>query len=221
MTRDSRNRFIWVCLFGLSMGYFEAAAVLYLRGLYAHGFPEYPHTPYSVCTQLHRAVELGREAMSILMLLSVAMLAGRRPLERFAFFICAFGVWDVFYYAFLYLAVGWPSSLATRDVLFLLPAPWVGPVWSAASLAVLFVVATFIYLWLHDSGRPLDPTLAEWAVAIAGALVIVYSWLSGGKGAVPYAYPWWIWLIGTAMGVAAFGSTIQRSFNTEKMRPRA
>ncbi|MEN6625785.1 MAG: hypothetical protein ABFD69_06100 [Candidatus Sumerlaeia bacterium] len=217
MTRDSRNRFIWVCLFGLSMGYFEASVVVYLRGLYSPGGFQFPLTPLETLNPIHVAVELGREAMSILMLLSVAMLAGRRPLERFIFFIGAFGVWDIFYYVFLYVSLGWPPSLATWDLLFVLPVPWIGPVWSAAVLALLFIVTAIVHLRLEDAGRPLKPTPAEWAVAIAGALIIVYSWCYEGievvKGAMPHPYPWWLWLAGTGMGIAALVNAIRRARN--------
>ncbi|MCE5230298.1 hypothetical protein LLG95_11975 [bacterium] len=220
MTRDSRYRFIWTCIFGLSMGYFEASVVVYLRGLY---YPEgfgFPLKPLEAFNQMHLAVEAGREAMSIVMLLSVAMLAGRRPLERFILFLCAFGVWDIFYYLFLYVALGWPESLTTWDVLFMLPLPWIGPVWSAAVLAVLFVVTAMIHLLLEDSGRPLKPTIGEWAVAIAGALVIVYSFcyegIEVGRGAMPHPYPWWWWVVGTGMGIAAFGRAIRRAMGKKR-----
>jgi hypothetical protein len=39
-----------------------------------------------------------------------------------------FGIWDLFYYVWLKVCLGWPSSLLTWDVLFLIPVPWVGPV---------------------------------------------------------------------------------------------
>jgi hypothetical protein len=129
-------------------------------------------------------------------------------------------VWDIFYYLFLYLSLGWPEGLATWDVLFLLPLPWIGPVWSAVVLAVLFIVTAVVHLWLKDSGRPLKPVAGEWVVAISGALVIVYSFCYEGiavsKGAMPHPYPWWIWAIGTGMGIAAFGRAIKRAVRNER-----
>ena len=53
----------------------------------------------------------------------------------------AFGVWDIFYYVFLWLFAGWPASLFDQDILFLIPLPWWGPVVSPALLAALMVVA--------------------------------------------------------------------------------
>ena len=33
----------------------------------------------------------------------------------------------------------WPASLATWDLLFLLPVPWVGPVWAPCLISVAMV----------------------------------------------------------------------------------
>lgn len=214
MTPDSRHRLIWTCIFGISMGYFKASVVVYLRGLYYPNDFAFPLAPLESFNKLHLMVEVGREVMSIVMLLSVAMLAGRRPLERFILFLCAFGVWDIVYYIVLYLTLGWPQTLSTWDVLFLLPIPWIGPVWAPVVLALLFIITAVIHLYLDDSGRPLKPTPAEWVAAIAGSLIIVYSFcyegIAVGKGALPHPYPWWIWAIGTGMGLAAFGRAIGR-----------
>ena len=64
----------------------------------------------------------------MIMLLSVGWMAGSRLVERFAFFIITFGVWDIFYYVWLYVMIEWPQSLMTWDLLFFIPLPWVGPV---------------------------------------------------------------------------------------------
>ncbi|HEX9224476.1 MAG TPA: hypothetical protein VF860_14200, partial [Candidatus Acidoferrales bacterium] len=51
---------------------------------------------------------------------------------------------DIVYYAALWATVRWPHSLGEPDVLFLIPVPWLSPVWfpllvSALALAsVLF-----------------------------------------------------------------------------------
>ena len=63
------------------------------------------------------------------MLLAVGFLAGRTWWQRFAYWLLAFGVGDIFYYAWLRVLLGWPSSLGDRDLLFLLPDEWWAPVW--------------------------------------------------------------------------------------------
>src|SRR5699024_5303295 len=95
----------WLLLFSIAMGYLEAAVVVYLRDIYYAGgfvFPLVPIHPRDLET------ELGREAATLIMLVGVGILAGRTRLQKVSFFLIAFGVWDVFYYVFLKLILGWP-----------------------------------------------------------------------------------------------------------------
>ena len=57
-------------------------------------------------------------------------LVGRSGLERLAWAAVVFGAWDIGYYAWLNVLTGWPPSLTTTDLLFLIPVPWGGPGWS-------------------------------------------------------------------------------------------
>ena len=66
------------------------------------------------------SVEMWREGATIVMLVSVAILTAPAVRERVACFLWAFAV-RPHLYATLRLAIGWPSSLTTPDVLFLLP----------------------------------------------------------------------------------------------------
>ena len=85
-----------------------------------------------------------REAATILMLLTVASLTSANSRARGAVFLWTFAIWDIVYYAALWATVRWPHSLNDPDVLFLIPVPWLSPVWfpllvSAFALAaVLF-----------------------------------------------------------------------------------
>jgi hypothetical protein len=76
----------------------------------------------------------------------VACLAGRGPLQKLAYFLLAFGVWDIGYYAALKAMLGWPASLATRDLLFLMPHQWWAPVWEPLLVSSAFVVAALLLL---------------------------------------------------------------------------
>ena len=87
-------------------------------------------------------IEIGREAATILMLAGVALAAGRTLGERGALFLWTFALWNAQYYLSLRLLTGWPPGLDAVDVYFLIPVPWVGPVWlplviDAALVAVL------------------------------------------------------------------------------------
>ena len=94
-----RNLLI-VTIFAIAMGLLESAVVIYLRDiLYPGGFefPLNPIRPDLLWT------EVFRELATLVMLLGVGILAGRTLAERFAWFLYAFAVWDIFYYVFLWL----------------------------------------------------------------------------------------------------------------------
>jgi hypothetical protein len=84
--------------------------------------------------------EMWREVATIVMLVSLAVLVGSTPLQMLGVFLLAFGVWDIFYYVFLKVLIRWPESLKTLDVLFLIPVPWVGPVWLPVTVSAAMVV---------------------------------------------------------------------------------
>ena len=111
-----------VALFAIAFGIEEAIIVLYLRMLPASG-------PSVV------GIESGREACTLVVLVAVAWFAGSRADTRFRHFLFAFGVWDVAYYAALWTTSGTPA-LTSQDVLFLIPVPWIAPVWAAMAFAV-------------------------------------------------------------------------------------
>jgi uncharacterized membrane protein (DUF2068 family) len=173
-SRSLRSSFFWATLFSIAMGFLEAAVVIYLRKLYyPEGF-EFPMVPMG---QDVMATELLREVSTIVMLLSAGGMLARSALERFAWFIFCFGVWDLIYYFGLWAVLGWPSSLATWDVLFLLPLPWFGPVYAPALVAVgLILLAVIIIL-----GRRMDPgfrvSKKEWLLMIGGAFIIILSFV--------------------------------------------
>lgn len=143
-----------VTLFAIAMGYVEAAVVVYLRALYyPDGFPipvklgalpiRFTRIPEfeNRMPQSMLRTEVGREVATIVMLASLALLVGSTPAQMLGVFLLAFGVWDIFYYVFLKLLIRWPESLKTLDVLFLIPVPWIGPVWLPVSVSVVMVAA--------------------------------------------------------------------------------
>lgn len=129
------------------MGYVEAAVVSYLRFLYYPGgfFTRDGASAATIDPAAFR-IELGREAATIVMLATVALLTARRSWwERLAYFVWAFAVWDIFYYVWLYVLLRWPPDLMTLDVLFLIPRVWVAPVILPVVVSgVMLVLATVI-----------------------------------------------------------------------------
>jgi hypothetical protein len=196
----ARARLAWLALFGVAFGWLEGAVVVYLRALlYPSGFtfPLAPLEPYLLAT------ELLREAATLVMLAVPAILAAAAWPQRVAAFFVVFGVWDLVYYATLYLVLGWPASLSTPDVLFLIPWPWVGPVWAPALVAALFIAGgsrVFLTPQLQRAYRA-----GALAPGVLAAVVIVWSFLAPVTSlpdALPGAFkPVWFWLgAGLAVG---------------------
>ena len=219
MTKMSFRKIVWVTVFGITMGYFEASVVVYLRALfYPRGFS----FPLVIVPSLALYVELGRELMSLGMILAVAALAGRTFLERFSLFCYVFGVWDVFYYAFLKLTLDWPASLAEWDILFLLPVPWVGPVWAPVLCSLCFIAAGILVVRAEDRGRPLRPDRLEWSLAILGSLIIIISFCEEFQDIMahkmPRSFAWPLFLLGLGLGIASFVRAYLRALGHFKMK---
>src|SRR5216683_2501345 len=141
-----QTRWCVVVLFAIAMAWVEAAVVLYLRTL-TNRIEPYQPNPLPEFEALDLP-EMVREGATLIMVLTVGWLAGRRPRTRVAYAAVAFGVWDIFYYVFLRLLTGWPHSLRDWDILFLLPLPWWGPVLAPVSIALLMILwGTMVSTW--------------------------------------------------------------------------
>ena len=132
------RKLIFLTLFALAMAYVEAALVVHLRQLY---YPDNVQAifPLQLLSHHDLAIELFRELATIIMLVTVALLAERDNGRRFAAFVYCFGAWDLGYYAFLKILIDWPQAWLEWDVLFLIPWPWFGPWITPAAIALLFV----------------------------------------------------------------------------------
>jgi hypothetical protein len=136
-----RRRLTALFAYAVAMAFVEAAVVVYLRAL----FPVAQWTAAIPFSPLVYRTEVARETATMIMLLTVAYLSFRRFALKAVTFVWIFAVWDLFYYVFLKLILGWPATLATKDVLFLIPFPWLAPVW--VPLAV-WTIAFAISSWL-------------------------------------------------------------------------
>ena len=159
-----RRRGIWISgrqfalatIFALAFGFVEGGVAVYL-GAAAGLLSGYKGT-LSEVRRLARAappeslpisqfppslltVEVLREAATIVVLVSVALLAVSNARERCVVFLWTFAWWDVSYYAWLWATIRWPTSLIDQDVLFLIPAPWVAPVWFPLLVSLLTLLA--------------------------------------------------------------------------------
>lgn len=159
----------FVILFGIFFGLLEAIVVIYLRQLFGSGntlmssqitsgdialnfgFITFLKPGAStLITQSQRILnlELWREASTLVMLVTLGLVAGRTTRQKFAYFLIAFGIWDIFYYVFLRIITGWPASFLEPDVYFLIPVAWIGPVITpilASSIMIIWAMIMLIF----------------------------------------------------------------------------
>ena len=123
MEKEEKRKLVWIGVFAIAMAFVETMIVFYLRKLY---YPDNNLFPLNISMPTEILIfEWIREAATIVMLLAIAVLAGRNAKEKFAYFIYTFAIWDIFYYVWLKVTLDWPASLMTWDVLFLIPITWV------------------------------------------------------------------------------------------------
>ena len=131
-------------VFAVAMGFLEAIVVVYVRELY---YPEGFACPLKPMPEWLIGTEMIRELCTLFMLGAVARITGKLFTGRLASFLFLFGVWDIFYYVALWLFLGWPESLLTWDILFLIPVAWVGPVLAPVLCSVLMIFIAFLLEW--------------------------------------------------------------------------
>jgi hypothetical protein len=141
-------RMLLLAVFGIAMAHFEGVVVVYLRK--SLGMLDSDGNKESVDKIPRRFlyIEMTREAATIIMLVVIAYLAGTTWIERGIFFLWTFAFWDLFYYLSLYILIKWPPTLKTIDVLFLIPVPWIAPVWfpiGVSSLSIITIVLLYLF----------------------------------------------------------------------------
>jgi len=139
---------VWAAAFAVV----EAMVVYYLRKLFALQFGSTYADRIVGFPPAYLRHEQVREAATIVMLLAVGYLAGRGWWQRLAYFLFAFGLWDIGYYVALKVMLDWPASLGTRDILFLLPGTWWAPVWQPVLASCAFIAAALLILWRTAQG---------------------------------------------------------------------
>jgi hypothetical protein len=136
-----------LAVFGIAMAHLEGVVVVYLRKVLGILDSESNKESIEKITPQYEKIEMTREATTIIMLVVIAFLVGGSWPERGIFFLWTFAFWDLFYYGSLYVLIKWPPTLKTIDVLFLIPKPWIAPVWFPIGVSSLtIIVIAFLYL---------------------------------------------------------------------------
>jgi hypothetical protein len=231
MRRLSRARARWliVVAFAIGMAWVEAASVYYIRALVDRIEP-YQADPLPIRGALGQ-VELVREAATLVMLLTLGMLAGRTWPRRLGYTAIAFGVWDIFYYVFLRTMSGWPRSLLDWDILFLLPLPWWGPVLAPVSIALLMIVWGTVSTQFTDPGPATSATRIVWGVTglgmalalcvfMADSLRTVHQGLDATRQVLPARFHWPVFCVALTLMTAPLAQIAWRGRPRLTSQPR-
>jgi hypothetical protein len=193
---------ISVGIFAIAMAYLESAVVVYLRAMY--GIEDLLRD-INLTPDIYTLIEMGREAATIIMLVIISLIAGSSRQKKMGYFFFSFGVWDIFYYIWLYVFIQWPTSLLDWDILFLIPLPWWGPVIAPILISVLLI---FIgYLLIRDFNFKV--TTFDWVAFGLSICVLLYTFTEDsikliliGKGELaevrPTNFNWILFLIAFA-----------------------
>lgn len=239
MKKESQNKILIVTIYAIAMGFLESAVVIYLRKLYYPLGFNFPLKGFIEPTIL--GVEWIREFATIVMLITISMLAAKKFYPRFAYFLYTFAIWDISYYVFLKVYLNWPSSLLELDILFLIPWPWVGPVLAPILCTLLMIFTARAIIHSDDKGIKVKFLLKEWILIILGTLLVLYTWvydygkiiIAGGflkdffglvrnpqffdivENYMPRPYNWTLFIIGLLLSTAGVISFFIR---TKKLR---
>jgi len=211
-----KKNLFWLMIWGAAFGYMEAAVVVYLRELY---YPQGFTFPLVIIQGSIMLTEVLREAATLLIMWATVCLVYKRLQSRVAAFVILFGAWDIFYCIFLKLLLNWPESLGTWDILFLIPAAWLGPVWAPVLISIGFIYTGTITLIRNHQNHFLHFGRGFILLELFAAFLIIISFMIPGASVVeqtlPSHFPWHLFLTGFLIGIGIFIYYFYRSAHTE------
>lgn len=193
-------------LLSVSFGVVEAGLVTVYRALLD---PAGTAFPLLALPARILPVEQARELATLLLLGSAARLVSSRPTTAFAAFLVVFGLWDLVYYGALHLFMGWPRHLGEWDLLFLVPVPWMAPVWAPMLLALAMTAVGG--LTLHQESRGVRLQVGPWhaAAAVLGGALCITSFVIDPSArrleAIPQSFPSVLLFGGLVLGLVGYG----------------
>lgn len=236
------KKIIVVTIFAIAMGFLEAIVVVYVRELY---YPDGFSFPLQMMPPKIFTIELVRELTTLIMLISIGLLVGNRPIEKFSWFLFTFGIWDITYYLALKIFLDWPVSLLTWDILFLLPVTWIGPVLAPVICSLTMILFSLLVIVPGYKDQFVKLTRLSWVLIIFGAIVIFISFVfdytglmilegyftKGGPSLsdpgfidavftyIPDKFKWWLFIIGEGLIILAIGNMIYQHKYSAHSKP--
>ncbi len=211
------KRFLIAVVFSIAFGYIEAAVVVYLRVIfYPEGFT-FPLAEFGTGPLWNRLVwtEVGREAATLVLILTGSYLFARARQQQVAYFLTIFAVWDIFYYVWLKILLDWPASIMDWDILFLMPVPWASPVLAPVLVSLTMLICALVILYRSSLAKPLEATpLDLLCVSLAAFAMVVSFCIAGLNIAEPdfkSHFNWPLFAAGLAAAVALFLKCLVKS----------
>jgi hypothetical protein len=199
------KKFGAITIFGIAMGFLEAAVVVYLREII---YPEGFCFPLKDIPSNLFLVELGRESATIIMLIAIGVIAGRNFTEKFCYFIYTFGIWDIFYYIWLKATLNWPPSLFTDDILFLIPVPWVGPVLAPVIVSMTMITFALLTVYSKEKGYIIEANRIDFLFLSLACIIIFISFIWDFPRIIahemPSSFHWELFSVGGLYGISGF-----------------
>jgi len=140
------EKYVLLAIFGIAMAHLEGVVVVYLRKILGITDSQSNKVSLKNFPKRYIFIEKTREIATIVMLLTLALLVGETWLDSLIIFLWTFAFWDLFYYFSLYLLIKWPPKLTTIDVLFLIPRPWIAPVWFPIGMSSITIIVIAVLL---------------------------------------------------------------------------
>jgi hypothetical protein len=211
------KRLLVAIAFSVAFGYIESAVVVYLRAIFHPNGFHFPMQVFALTAQGRHLLltEVGREAATLVLILTAAWLFSRKRQEIVAYSMLIFAVWDIFYYVWLKVLLDWPATLLDWDVLFLIPVGWASPVLYPVLMSMAMFVFAVASLYRSARDRPLVVTRWDVLGWLAAAVVITVSFcLAGARMDQPdYASHFHpaLFAVGYAIGVTTSVMSLRRS----------
>lgn len=232
-SHEALRRWIWVVAFAIAFAWVEGAIVVYLREIYFGGSFSFPvvtewREGELVVDKLMR-IEFTREIATIFMLVAVGCAAGKTSWQKFCFFMICFGIWDIFFYIWLWVMVRWPASLMTWDLLFFVPLPWVGPVITPVLIALAMAVAGSLIIYYEERGYTIYWRWFDFVLLLGCGLLLIVAFCWDWKNiirvpgdephtGIPNTFAWWLYLPAYLFSVIYFALRLGKTISSNKNR---
>ncbi|UCC23079.1 MAG: hypothetical protein JSW23_03180 [Planctomycetota bacterium] len=211
------KRFLIAVVFSIAFGYIEAAVVVYLRAIfYPDGFT-FPLTEFGIGPLWKRLLltEVGREAATLVLILTASYLFARARRQQVAYFLTIFAVWDISYYVWLKVLLDWPATIMDWDILFLIPVPWASPVLAPVIVSFVMLICAMVILYRCSLGKPLEAKPQDLVCLSLCAVLMIVSFCIAGlhitKPDYRSHFHWPLFAVGLAVAAALFLKRLAKS----------